>query len=156
MNRNILSILFDELHVKYTKKYLSELIEGHPYKYNLYGFSQILTMYHVENKGVQISKDDIELLDAPFIAYAGHDIVVVKDLTREKIEYYWQRRWIQSSVEAFCEIWDGIVLLTETSSKSIEPDYKQHKWQELVSKIKKGAISVLCSYCCFCVCLLFG
>lgn len=143
MNRNILSILFDELHVKYTKKYLSELIEGHPYKYNLYGFSQILTMYHVENKGVQISKDDIELLDAPFIAYAGHDIVVVKNLTREKIEYYWQRRWIQSSLEAFCEIWDRIVLLTETSSKSIEPDYKQHKWQELVSKIKKGAISVL-------------
>lgn len=127
MNGSILNILFDELHVKYIKKYLSELVEGHPCKYNSYGFSQILTMYHVENKGVQISKDDIELLDVPFIAYTGYNIVVVRDLTRKKIEYYRQKRWIQSSMETFCEIWGGIVLLIETSSKSVELDYKQHK-----------------------------
>ena len=48
------------------------------------------------------------------------------------------------SVEKFIEAWTRIVLLAESSEKSIEPNYKEHRKEELINLLKKISLFSAC------------
>lgn len=134
---NTFTNMLKQLDVKYTNKYADKLYNEHPHKYNLYGLSQMFTHYRIPNMGIKIeNKEDIHLLKTPFIAHIENDFVAVKNISKENISYYWRKNILTIPIGEFIHIWSGTLLIVETDDISIEPDYKQHKREELTTSIQ--------------------
>lgn len=129
---NTLVSILTLLGVKHTNKYAETYYNEHPYKYSLFGLSKILNHYKVYNKGIKVEKkEDIYLLETPFIAHIGNDFVVVKNTSNEGVCYYWRQRKLTIPIKDFLEIWSGVALVVEADTTSTEPDYRQHRKEEL-------------------------
>lgn len=58
-----------------------DLYMGHPHRSNLYGLSEMLTLYGVDNIAIRLEdKKQICDIETPFIAHAGNDFVLVKKI----------------------------------------------------------------------------
>ena len=132
--KNIFASYLELLTVKHTKKFSEKYFNEHPHKYNLYGLSQMLSEYGIENAGTKIEdkENDIYRIETPFIAHTQVDFVIVYKIENGKVFYIWQGIKVDVLVEEFMKMWTGIVLLTEKSEKSIEPNYKEHKTKDLL------------------------
>lgn len=76
---NIFTVFLKQLNVKHTNSFANKLFNEHPDKYNLYGLSEMLTAYGIENAGFKVAqKGTICTATPPFIAFAGGDFVVVE------------------------------------------------------------------------------
>ncbi len=139
--------------VKYTQFFSDNFYAEHPHKYNLFGLSKMLSDYRIENRGIRIEnkKENIHLLDTPFIAHITNDFVPVFKVTPEKVHCIWHGQEIIPSIDDFCDIWSGVILLAETTENSIEPNYKEHRKKELVSLLEKGGLVIG-----ICVLLILG
>jgi len=73
----------------------------------------------------------------PLIAHLGGDFVVVYKVGQDKVHYLWNSKKASVTVSQFIQAWSGIVLLTETTPDSIEPDYKEHRKKELLNVAQK-------------------
>lgn len=134
---NLVSIL-SLLNVKHTDKYTNAYFNEHPYKYSLFGLSKMLNHYRVYNKGIKVTnKEDVYFLEVPFIAHIGNDFVTVKHISNKSITYYWHQKKLTIPVEDFFAIWSGVILMPEVDTTSIEPDYKQHRKEDLAISIPK-------------------
>ena len=92
---NVLTSVLSLLGVKYTKKYANRYFNEHPHKYNLFGLSKMLAYYGIQNRGIKVSnKEDIHMLETPFIAHIGNDFAVVKNISKEIISYYWHKKML--------------------------------------------------------------
>lgn len=137
-HRDALTTMLSLLKVKYTDKYAVKYFNEHPYKYSLYGLSRMLTHYGVRNMGIKLKqKEDIYSLRPPFIAHIGNDFVTVKSFSTKNIDYYWHEKELTIPLKRFFDIWSGVVLVAEADEKSVEPDYKLHKKEELIVQIQK-------------------
>ena len=132
--KNIFVSYLELLKVKHTKKFSEKYFNEHPHKYNLYGLSQMLSDYGIENAGTKIEdkENDIYRIETPFIAHTQVDFVLVYKIENDKVFYIWQDKKIDVPVDEFVEMWTGIVLLAEKSEKSIEPNFKEHKTKDLL------------------------
>lgn len=129
---DILSSFLSSLDVKYTEEHANKLYNEHPHKYNLYGLSKMLYHYNIENSGVKIEnrQEGIRELKVPFIAHIGSDFVIVYKITIDTVYYIWNKKYLNVSIDEFCEIWSGIILYAEPDEYSVEPDYNlNHKTQ---------------------------
>ncbi|MDR0540606.1 MAG: hypothetical protein LBH19_00155, partial [Dysgonamonadaceae bacterium] len=122
------------LHVKHTKEFSNRYFNEHPHKYNLFGISKMLSDYGIGNAAIRMDdkEKDIFEIQTPFIAHTGNDFLVVQKVNTEKVHYLWRGKEITIPVNEFIDSWSGIVLLAETSSNSIEPDFKEHRKRELL------------------------
>ena len=79
MQKNTLTSFLDLLNVKYTPSFTTKHFNEHPHKYNLYGLSEMLSDYGVENNAMRIEdkENDLFNIPLPFIAHIGSDFVVV-------------------------------------------------------------------------------
>ena len=127
--KNTFITFLDLLKVKYTKSFSDQYFNEYPHKYNMFGLSKMLGDYGVENMAVRIKdkEQNITEIETPFIAHFGGDFVVVYKIESDSVHFYLKGSQHVLSVENFIEAWSGIVLLAETSEKSIEPDYKEHR-----------------------------
>lgn len=65
---NILTETLRALKVPFTSSYANQVYEEHPYRESLYGLSQILKSYGVENLGLKLKdKTQIESLETPCV-----------------------------------------------------------------------------------------
>jgi len=135
---NILSSILSLLDVRHTSKYTNRYFNEHPHKYSLFGLSKMLTYYGVHNVGIQVTnKENIRSLEPPFIAHIGNDFVTVQNISKDNICYYWHKKRLIISIKEFFDLWPGTVLVPEADKTSIEPDYKQHQKEEVVTSIQK-------------------
>lgn len=135
---NILTSILSLLDVRYTSKYANRYFNEHPHKYSLFGLSKMLTYYGVHNVGVKVAdKENIHSLEPPFIAHVGNDFVTVKDISKDNICYYWHQKKLIISIKEFFDLWSGVILVPEADETSIEPDYKQHRKEEVATSIQK-------------------
>lgn len=135
---NALTSILSLLDVRYTSKYANRYFNEHPYKYSLFGLSKMLTCYGVHNSGIKVSnKEDIHFLEPPFIAHIGNDFVTVKNISKDNICYYWRKKKLSISIKEFLDLWSGAVLVPEADETSIEPDYKEHRKEEVATSIQK-------------------
>jgi hypothetical protein len=141
---NVFTSLLELLGVKHTGEFSSRYFNEHPHKYSLFGISRMLSDYGIENAGARITniKEDIFNIEMPFIAHTISDFVVVYKIENDKVYYLWNGKKLTVPVSSFIGAWSGIVLLSETSSNSIEPDYKEHKKQELFAWGQKILLSL--------------
>ena len=106
----------------------------------------ILSDYGFKNAATRISdkENDIAEIQTPFIAQFSGSFVAVYKIEPEKVSFLWKGTNHVLSVAKFIEAWTGIVLLAESSEKSIEPDYKKHRKTELIALLKKTAFISAC------------
>lgn len=66
---NIFSRWLNYLEVPYSKYFSEKLFQEHPHKYTLYGISNLLSSYGIENVCVELKdKESIFDLSTPFLA----------------------------------------------------------------------------------------
>ena len=125
---NIFVSFLELLKVKHTRDFSNRYFNEHPHKYNLFGISKILSDYGIENAGTRITdkEQDLVNIQCPFIAHSGGDFVVVDKVEADKISFLWRGIDHVLPVSEFVNGWTGIVLLAESSEKSVEPNYKEH------------------------------
>jgi len=146
--QNIFIELLELLNVKHTKEFSNQYFNEHPHKYNLFGLSKMLSEYGVESVATRISdkERDIFEIQTPFIAQFGGDFAVVKKATPDQISFLWRSNNHVLPVTKFVEAWSGVILLAESSSTSIEPEYKKHRSAELMSFLKKALLFTTCGF----------
>ena len=137
--KNIFVSFLELLEVRHTKQFSSQYFNEHPHKYNLFGLSKMLRDYGVENVATRIQEkeNDISEIQTPFIAQFSGDFVAVHKVDAKNVSFQWKGAPHDLSVAKFIEAWTGIVLLAESSEKSIEPDYSKHRKTEQIELLKK-------------------
>lgn len=146
---NLFLKLLQKLKVKHTTQYALNLYEGHPYRDTLYGLSEMLFIYNIENAAIELEdKNQISNLDTPFVAYISNDFVVVEKNNDKYIEFLWRNEKIKVPPEKFISIWSGIALIVETNEKSIEPYFGENRKRELINKGLN--VSILMFFILFC------
>lgn len=153
VEKSIITLFLERLNVKHTQYYTDKLFNEHPYRYNLFGLSDILTTYGIENWALRIEKkEDIFMAKTPFLAHAGGHFVVVDGITEDRIRYVWNGKSISVPVEEFFKIWTGVLLLAEPDEQSAEPDYLQHRQRQKISKLKHFATAISLSVVFLVIC----
>lgn len=134
---NLFIQILEILSIKHTEDFTIRFYESHPHKNNLFGLSEMLRYYNIENVAAEIQKtqENLSSLDVPFVAYVDHEFVLVRHVSTEAIIYSWRGKNITLSIPVFLERWSGIVLLFESTDESIEPDYKEHRKEYLRQRI---------------------
>ena len=128
MKSNILIELLDVLNVKYTFRTAQNLYMEHPYRNTLYGISDMLNFYKVENVAIRVENiDDIFNIELPVVAHVFNDFVLLKKITSKSFECIWNEELLSIPYEKFKENWSGIILVPEANKNSIEPNYKENK-----------------------------
>ncbi|PPL03149.1 vitamin K epoxide reductase family protein [Parapedobacter indicus] len=136
MDANIFTSLLNVLGVKHTQTFSNRFYNEHPHKYNLFGLSKMLSDYGIANAGTRIEDkfNDILNIQTPFVAHVGGDFAAVVNVTEKDVEYKSGNLNLNISRKAFCDIWSGVVMLTEADSNSIEPDYEKHRNEEVTQR----------------------
>ena len=139
---NVFVTLLELLKVKHTQEFSNRYFNEHPHKYNLFGISKMLSDYGVENAGTRIvdKENDLPNIELPFIAFWGGDFIVVYKLDSNKVHYWRNGKSLSTPINEFVGAWSGIILLAETTSKSIEPDYLEHRKKEVFAIALKTVI----------------
>lgn len=118
--------------IPYTEDFTSKIYEEHPYKASMYGLSQLLKLYGVENEGVKFhDKSVLSDIKPPFVAHAGSNLVLVKEIKDGQIVYDWQGSDLTSTLDVFMSGWSGNALIFQKTPNSSEPEYQKHRSQVL-------------------------
>ena len=153
-SNNIFTLFLKRLKIKHTPYYSDKLYNEHPHKNNLFGLSDMLTVYGIKNGGFRIErKEDIYNVASPFIAYVGGDFAVVDAISPEQTNYIWKGKSISISTSEFLKIWSGVFLIAEPDKESVEPNYKHHRFKETVNKAKNyiAVISLASAFFIACI-----
>ncbi|MDR0794539.1 MAG: thioredoxin domain-containing protein [Tannerella sp.] len=147
---NIFTFMLGLLDVKHTSSFSDPYFNEHPHKYNLFGLSKMLFDYGINNVATRIpdKEKNITEIQMPFIAQFGGDFIVVHKIESDKVTFFWKGIHHVLPVAKFINSWTGVVLLAESSVKSIEPDYQEHRKAELLTHLKQIIL--------FCACILIA
>lgn len=85
--KTLLSTYLHELHIPFTRSYADKLFAEHPHRYNLYGLSDMLSVYKIENAGIQVEEKDLKELASLFVAHVSNDFVVVRQMSGRGVDY---------------------------------------------------------------------
>ena len=116
--KTLLSTYLHELHIPFTRSYADKLFAEHPHRYNLYGLSDMLSVYKIENAGIQVEDKDLRELASPFVAHVSNDFVVVRQMSDQAVDYVWREKEISVPVDEFKKLWSGIALVAEPGESS--------------------------------------
>jgi hypothetical protein len=132
---NVFTSLLELLGVKHTRKFSNRYFNEHPHKYNLFGISQMLSDYGVENAATHVvdKEKDIYEIETPFVAHVGSDFTTVYRMDKEKIHFKLNDKDFDLPVNEFLAAWSGIILLAEPKPDAEEPYYKKHRKEELLN-----------------------
>lgn len=133
---NILIKILDLLKVKYTDNYAHNLYEHCLENNSFWGLSNLLTKYRIENKTIKLSDNEKIFTCSqlvPFISLYNNEIIVVDSVKQDTVSCYMKGKQLKYETGEFERHWSRILLLTEVSEETIEPDYRRHKAEETVS-----------------------
>lgn len=141
---NVLTAMLHYLQVNYTDEYANHLYDEHPYKYNMYGLSMMLSTYKIENMGIRIEdKSQITELPLPFIAHVGNDFVTVYKVIGDKIYYIGDTDKGIKRLNNFNAKWTGNILLAQKTKKSEEPGFYINIKEDMPLYIKRTILFFL-------------
>ena len=132
--------LLSALKVSTTKTSLAKELRSHPYYPSLAAVSDILNIYKVENSAMRMGTDELNTIQTPFIAHLrSHQgiFTLVEKIMEDEIHVVLEEKTKKVYSKAnFIKIWDNIILTAKADEKSIEPDFKQNRKDELLPAIK--------------------
>ncbi len=141
--KNILEQFLDEIEVSYTRWFADKLYNEHPHKYNMYGLKRMLDVYGVKTLGVHCNHADLLSLTYPCILHTHGNFVIGLVCKDESVTYLQQGEKLTLDVEKFKQIWSGNALVVEETTEAAEPDYREHRQEELIARIKSYSIPVM-------------
>lgn len=136
---NIFTSFLNALDVKHTETFSNRFYQVHPHKNDLFGISQMLANYKIENRSFRVNDKakDISLLQIPFLANVKNSLVTVIKKTEDEISYIYNGNKVSVRIEEFINTWSGVVLLAKKSDKSLEPNYNENKKSERIKLLHK-------------------
>ena len=141
--KNIIEQFLDEIEVSYTRWFADKLYNEHPHKYNMYGLKRMLDVYGVKTLGVHCNHADLLSLTYPCILHTHGNFVIGLVCKDESVTYLQQGEKLTLDVEKFKQIWSGNALVVEETTEAAEPDYREHRQEELIARIKSYSIPVM-------------
>ena len=122
------------LGVRHTSSFSHQTYNEHPHKYNLYGLSEMLLNYGIQNAATQIEdkENDIFNIEPPFVAHSGGSFVTVEKVDSNNVHFSSNDTKLSAPVSNFIKSWSGVILLAETSPESGEPDYHEHRKKDII------------------------
>ncbi|MBS4042242.1 MAG: thioredoxin domain-containing protein [Chitinophagaceae bacterium] len=139
---SITIILIQHFKLPITKSTARESIKNHPDYPSLLSISDSLNKWQIPNAAFKIEANKLSELPLPFIAHlvkANSAFALVTSIGSNSITYQTgtTAKSKQSiTIKDFLKIWDGVVLLTEPTAQSAEPNYKKAKQQETIRQLK--------------------
>ena len=86
--KTLLSTYLHELHIPFTRSYADKLFAEHSRRYNLYGLSDMLSVYKIENAGIQVEEKDLKRISFSFLWRMSVMIfVVVRQMSGRGVDY---------------------------------------------------------------------
>jgi uncharacterized membrane protein len=149
-SQNILQRILKLLRIKHTKAYSEKLYDEHPFFNTLYGLSDMLTDYKINNWGVRVNdkKSDIYKMSLPFIGQVKDKLCIIEKITDIEITYTLEGKNVVNNVEQFINSWTGIALLFKVNENSREPNYIANKNREIANSLLRVLLTGL-------LCILF-
>lgn len=133
------------LGVRHTASYTDERFRTMAFP-SLFGLSNLLREYKVDAHGYKIDdKKEIAQLPVPFIAPVNNRFVIVSSIDNNNHTLNYSSAGVceSISVDDFCEAWDGVAFIAETTSASCEPSYLKHKIGEVMTGLRDLGIWVV-------------
>lgn len=127
------------LNVKYTEKYSWKTYIEHPNRNNLLGLSQMLSTYNIMNEGLIVDDKktfDLRTIKPPFVAQLTTGFAVVSKFSEDKITCILNESTMVIDEDTFRQSWKGVLLLVQPDKSSIEPQFSQHRKEELLQNAK--------------------
>ena len=141
--KNILEQFLDAIEVRYNKHFADKLYYEHPHRYNMYGLKKMLDVYGVKTLGVRIESKDLLSLNFPCILHTYGDFAIGLDCGTDTITYLHNGKRVTISHDAFKQTWTGNALVVEETTEADEPDYYNHRRDEILAKAKVYCIPVI-------------
>lgn len=126
-NTNVFVTLLNILGVKHTHFYSCKYYNEHPFKYNMYGLSKMLSSYGIDSLGIMTDSTTLLKEKLPYVAYMNKEFLVVYRISNEKV-YCWL-----NGIKRAIPIQDfhaEYALTVKANANSIEPSYRNHRIEE--------------------------
>lgn len=141
--KTILEHFLDALEIDYTRHFAKALYQEHPHKYNMYGLKRMLDVYGIKSLGINVDTKDLTVLNYPCILHIHGDFVIGLSCDAESVTYLHHGKKTTRSVDEFRRMWTGNALVVEEITEAVEPDYKEHRRDELISMVKTYSIPLM-------------
>lgn len=141
--KNILEQFLDAIEVPYTRLFAEKLYNEHPHRNNMYGLKKMLDVYGVKAFGIYVENKELSKLNYPCILHTHGDFVVGLDCDANTVTFLQHGKETTLTHEIFRQIWTGNVLVVQETTDAIEPDYKEHRHDELISMAKTYCIPAM-------------
>lgn len=141
--KNIFELFLDAIDVRYNKQFADKLYYEHPHRYNMYGLKKMLDMYGVKTLGVRIDSKDLLSLNYPCFLHTYGDFVIGLDCGADTITFLQNAKRITISHDAFKQTWTGNALVVEETTEADEPEYYNHRKEEILANAKVYSIPIM-------------
>lgn len=141
--KTILEHFLEVLEINHTKRFTQKLFQEHPHKYNMYGLKKMLSVYGVKTLGVYMEKKNLSELNFPCILHTHGDFVIGLNSDANTVIFLQHGKKTTLTHEVFCKTWTGNALVIQETTDAGEPDYKEHRREELISLIKAYCIPAM-------------
>ena len=120
------NIYLSELGIRHTRWYANRVYDESPDNNSMFGIANMLDKYAIPCECVRVPSNEIKNLSTPFITlFNGRfSVASVHDGMVSLVSVGHTERTI--SVDDFLAKWDGVALIAEPDSGSVEPDYRRH------------------------------
>lgn len=143
---SLFSDLLEALNVKHTEEYSDKRFAEMPFQ-SMFGLSKLLEEYGIASQGVSIDADSrpqaLEQLPVPFLADTPEGFALVTKVNGGEVTYRSQHKFYTAPAEELLDGWNGIALIVEADSDSIEPEFGRHHIASLSKGVKSWTLQVL-------------
>jgi len=143
--KNVAANYAELLNIKVTSSSIKKDIEENPYYPSLLSLSDTFDRYHINNNAFEVSPENFDQLDAPFVAFVnmpsvGKDFVLVKNMRDETVSYLYKSKSANTiPKKEFLDQYQKIIWTAEPDENSGESEFDKKRQQEQIAIYKKIA-----------------
>lgn len=147
---NSLEYLLYKNKVKFTRGHLRRRLMEHQEPTSLAAVSEILDEYQVDHIASRLSIEKLSTISVPcmvFLDIQGGLFAPVERVSDDSVRWLsTETGWQETSIPEFLQIWPGVTLITKSSPKSIEFNYKNNKRDELLNWLRFPFVGLVASF----------
>ncbi|HPM01709.1 MAG TPA: vitamin K epoxide reductase family protein [Candidatus Cloacimonadota bacterium] len=124
--------------IKITHDSVREFIKSDPDFPSLKSICNLFDNYGIINYALRIDEKDLIEIDRPFLAHIndkGWKMILVYSLNRGRVLFADSMAGKKiMEVKEFIKLWDGVIVITESGSKTDQTDFSMKRADEVISK----------------------
>jgi len=124
--------------IKITHDSVREFIKSDPDFPSLKSICNLFDNYGIINYALRIDEKDLIEIDRPFLAHInnkGWKMILVYSLNKGRVLFADSLAGKKiMEVKEFIKLWDGVIIITESGSKTDQTDFSMKRADEIISK----------------------